>query len=213
MELTIPIESGSDLSKEELQFEALILGLITNQYAILDDFISAETLAGLRTNLKTLNENDALHAAGFGNKSVYQLNKSIRSDNIKWINNDSENIFEREILDKLENFKNYLNVSCFTSLKSFETHYASYEPKSFYKRHLDQFQTDNGRKFSMVIYLNENWKPEDCGHIRLYPDDAAPIELLPLGGRVVFFKSDILEHEVKPSFTRERLSIAAWFKA
>ena len=35
----------------------------------------------------------------------------------------------------------------------------------------------------------------------------------PMGGRMVFFKSDEMEHEVHPSFTRERISIAGWLKA
>jgi len=37
--------------------------------------------------------------------------------------------------------------------------------------------------------------------------------LSPIGGRMVFFSSDEMEHEVHPSFTRERISIAGWFKS
>lgn len=213
MKIIEPLIQENELGNENDQFEALILSLIANQYAFLDHFIDNETLIGLRQNIDFLYENNDMHAAGLGNKSVYKLNKNIRGDNIKWINNDSSNIYEKRVLDKITNFIAYLNTTCFTAIKNFEGHYACYEPGSFYKRHLDQFQSDNGRKFSIVIYLNENWLPEDGGTISLYPKGLPAINLLPLAGRIVFFKSDELEHEVNPSLTRDRLSIATWLKS
>lgn len=208
MEATKNIIPGNEVD----QFEELILGLVSNQYGLIDGFLDDETLAGLRKNIDKLYKNDAMHAAGLGNNSVYQLNKNIRGDNIKWIENDSINPYEKVVIDKINRFINYLNSSCYTSIKNFESHYACYEPGSFYKRHLDQFQTDNGRKFSIVIYLNQNWTAADAGAISVYPKDAEALDFLPLGGRIIFFKSDVLEHEVNPSTTRDRLSIATWLK-
>lgn len=208
MELTKNLILGNEID----QFEELILSLVTNQYGVVDDFIDQDTLSGLRANINTLYQNDEMHAAGLGNKNVYQLNKKIRGDNIKWIDNDSQNIYEKIVIDKINKFINYLNATCYTSIKNFEAHYACYEPGSFYKRHLDQFQTDNGRKFSIVLYLNENWQTEDGGTITLYPKDVESLNFAPLGGRLVFFQSDELEHEVNPSTTRDRLSIATWLK-
>ncbi len=104
----------------------------------------------------------------------------------------------------------YLNVTCYTGINDVEFHYAYYARGSFYKRHLDQFKTDSGRKFSLVTYLNDNWQPEDGGALVLYVDEK-PITLYPNAGRTVFFKSELVEHEVKPS-NRDRLSIAGWLK-
>jgi len=77
---------------------------------------------------------------------------------------------------------------------------------------LDQFKSEKGRKFSIVLYLNHDWKAEDGGTLSLYPTKGDQREISPLEGRIVFFRSDEMEHEVYPSFTRERNSIAGWLK-
>lgn len=94
-----------------------------------------------------------------------------------------------------------------------EFHYARYDLGSFYKRHLDQFKSHRGRKYSLVIYLNEEWKEEDGGNLRLYLENDRVEDVYPVGGRAVFFKSDELEHEVMPAPERSRLSVAGWLKS
>ena len=42
----------------------------------------------------------------------------------------------------------------------------------------------------------------------LYPANAEQINISPLDGRLVFFKSDEMEHEVYPSPSRNRVNIA-----
>ncbi|WP_205635399.1 2OG-Fe(II) oxygenase [Flavivirga aquatica] len=124
----------------------------------------------------------------------------------------SKNKYETLYLNKIWWFINHLNKTCFTSIKTFESHYANYEQGSFYKRHLDQFKNEKGRKYSIVLYLNQNWKDEDDGKLSLYPLNRAQKNISPLEGRMVFFRSDKMEHEVHPSLTRERRSIAGWLK-
>ena len=80
-----------------------------------------------------------------------------------------------------------------------------YPPGSYYKKHLDQFKRDDHRKLSVICYLNENWKKEEGGQLRMYMPDAT-LDFLPLEGRLVCFRSDQIEHEVLPA-TRERKSI------
>ena len=75
MKIITPLISENELEKEKNQFEALILDLITNKYAFLDNFIDQDILLGLRSNIDLLYKNDALHLSGLGKKSVYQLNK------------------------------------------------------------------------------------------------------------------------------------------
>ena len=194
------------------QFEHLIQGLISNQYGCSDDFMNENSISGLRNNLQNLNQSEEMKTAGLGNQSAYQKNKQIRGDKIKWIEKESEDQYEKLFLKKIANFICHLNTTCYTSILEFESHYASYEQKSFYKRHLDQFKNDKGRKFSIIMYLNESWQKEDGGTLSLYPKGNEQINISPLGGRLVFFRSDEMEHEVHPSFTRDRISIAGWFK-
>lgn len=197
---------------EQAQFEALIQGLIDNNYSYCNDFILPSTVIGLSANIQKLHELGNMQASGIGNKAIFQKNSAFRGDKINWIAVQSINEFESIYNLKINRFIAYLNQTCFTSIINFESHYASYETNSFYKRHIDQFKNEKGRKFSLVLYLNDNWQVADGGLLSLYPKDKLPIDISPLGGRLVLFRSDEMEHEVHASFTRERRSIAAWLK-
>jgi SM-20-related protein len=61
-----------------------------------------------------------------------------------------------------------------------------------------------------VTYLNESWRSSEGGQLVLYHKEGEK-EILPEGGRSVFFKSDEIEHEVKPA-KRYRMSITGWLK-
>ncbi|MFT6880948.1 MAG: SM-20-related protein [Algoriphagus sp.] len=194
------------------QFEALIQGLIDDQYGCCNDFLLPATIAGLRMNMTTLSAAGVMKAAGIGNKLAFKREKSIRGDKVNWILDQSTNPFEVIYLRKIWRFVEYLNKTCFTSLKSFESHYAHFELGGFYKRHFDQFKSEKGRKYSIVLYLNQDWREEDDGMLSLYPSSGGQKNISPVEGRMVFFRSDEMEHEVHPSLTRERRSIAGWLK-
>ncbi len=198
--------------REESQFEHLIQGLIDNEYGCCDDFIVASTAAGLRANIQSLCDSGNMNPSGMGNDLDVRKDKDFRGDKINWIGNQSKDQFELIYLGKIQKFINYLNKTCFTSINHFESHYSIYESRSFYKRHLDQFKSEKGRKYSIVLYLNLDWKEEDGGILSLYPKGGEQIDISPLGGRMVFFRSDEMEHEVHASFTRDRRSIAGWLK-
>lgn len=193
------------------QYERLITGLISNEFGVCDDFFSADIIAGLRNNLMQYYNEGTMYRAGIGKDADYTKDKEIRRDVICWINEKSEDGFERIFIDKINEFYNYLNKTCYTSINAFEFHYAYYDVGSFYKRHIDQFQTDNGRLFSFVLYLNEGWETDDGGELVLYTKEKTKT-ILPIEGRVAFFKSDVTEHEVKVALTRPRLSIVGWLK-
>ena len=184
--------------QEQNQFEELIQGLIDDDYGCCNDFLLPSTMAGLRTNMTMLDDAGIMKAAGIGNKMDFQKDKLIRGDKVKWIEEQSTNHFEEIYLKKIWKFINHLNKTCFTSISTFESHYANYERGSFYKRHLDQFKNEKGRKYSIVLYLNQDWKAEDDGLLSLYPLNEAQKDITPLEGRMVFFRSDEMEHEVHP---------------
>ncbi len=206
------MDKNHEEQKEFDQFEKLITGLIANNYGTCDDFTSKRVSNGLRNNIGQYTEQGEMHQSGIGNKEDFKKNILFRGDKIKWLIDNSEDEFEAIIQKKFGNFIQHLNSTCYTAINQFESHYASYEPKSCYKRHLDQFKNNNDRKYSIILYLNQNWKKEDGGVLSLYPENAEQIDIAPVEGRIVFFRSDEMEHEVHPSFTRTRESIAGWMK-
>ncbi len=200
-------------NQNQVQFEGLIQGLVENDYAYCDDFVDAKTLVGLRNKMLSLKSDGQMKSAGLGNKEDLKVNLKTRGDKIKWIEKDTKDQFEEVYLKKIDAFIDYLNKTCYTSINDYESHYANYEQKSFYKRHIDQFRNAIGRKFSIVLYLNESWLASDGGRLSLYLSPEKQKDISPIGGRMVFFKSHQIEHEVHPSFTKDRMSIAGWLKS
>ena len=204
------MESDMILHPEAWKFEALIDGLVERQFGLVDHFLPDDIVGGLRQNLLTLRESGRMHPAGIGKHFSYQKNLKVRGDQISWIEKDSDNPFEKSFMLQINDFINYLNHTCYTGINDFEFHYAYYEEGSFYKRHLDQFKVDLGRKYSLVTYLNDDWQEDDGGKLTLYLDQQE-IGVYPYGGRTIFFKSDEVEHEVHLA-SRPRMSIAGWLK-
>lgn len=200
------------MEKTEQQFEQLISGVIDRKYGICDEFLDEKLLSGLTENLHTYHTHGEMHPAGIGRHFDFKKNLDVRGDVIRWIEEDSVNLYEAQFLEMIKQFIYYLNTTCYTQINQFEFHYAYYEAGSFYKRHLDQFKSHRGRKYSLVVYLNEKWKDSDGGNLRLYLDGHEH-DVIPVGGRAVFFESEKLEHEVKASPMRSRISIAGWLKS
>ena len=133
-----------------------------------------------------------------------------RSSEIFWIEKTSADAAEKRFLQKLENFIEYLNYTCFLGIRSYEIHYAVYPIGAFYKPHFDTFRKDSGRKLSFICYLNENWLPENGGQLVLHLAKEL-LEITPIGGRLVCFESDKILHEVKIA-NQKRQSITGWLK-
>ncbi|WP_428328707.1 2OG-Fe(II) oxygenase [Mucilaginibacter sp.] len=86
-----------------------------------------------------------------------------------------------------------------------------YEKGSFYKKHLDRFQNNSDRAYSIILYLNEGWKTADAGELRVYDVNNVSRDISPDGGKSIFFKSDELVHEVLPT-NKTRMSVTGWLK-
>ena len=192
------------------RFETLIQQLLENGFAIADDFLPVDLVTALRQRIFHLFYTGQMKPAGIGRENQFQKNEEIRRDLISWIEPSVAVGIEKEFLQLIQSFVDYLNQTCYTGLNGFEFHYAFYDTGSFYKRHIDQFKSNSGRKYSVVIYLNENWKEEDGGQLVLYKDGNA-IKISPDAGRIVFFESDKIEHEVLQA-NRPRMSVTGWLK-
>ena len=196
-------------------YEKVIDDLMGQQYSIVDDFFTKEEVGFLRAALLEKYDEDRFKKSAIGNQANEKIIDAIRGDFILWLDENNANTAEGRFFNKLNDFKDYLNRTCFMGINEKEFHYALYPEGTFYKRHLDTFQNDSRRKLSMVCYLNdEDWKPEYGGELTIYLDENGSekeINVYPVQGRMVVFESQILEHEVKP-VKRERLSITGWLK-
>ena len=192
------------------KYEFLINGLIENEFGIHEDFFSRELILNLRSNAEQYYQLGLMAPAGIGRKFSYEKNAKVRGDLIRWIDNNSDDQYEKAFLESVHDFISYLNQSCYTGINDFEFHYAFYDEGSFYRRHKDQFNNDFGRKFSLVSYLNEDWKSADGGQLVVYTQQSSK-KIEPRLGTTVFFRSDVTEHEVLLSHA-PRFSIAGWLK-
>jgi SM-20-related protein len=189
-------------------FEEIINQIVEKGYGILDNFITENEIKNLNTSFSGRYEQNDFKQAGISKQ--HEVVKAIRGDEIFWLEKDQADEAESAFLQKLESFIEYVNYTCYLGLRSYEIHYASYPVGTFYKRHLDKFKHDSGRKLSFICYLNQDWKPENGGQLVLHLENET-LEVLPLGGRLVCFESDKIEHEVLPA-NRERRSLTGWLK-
>ncbi|RSK41602.1 2OG-Fe(II) oxygenase [Mangrovimonas spongiae] len=200
---------------ENPQYERIISDLLEQQYSIVEAFFTETEVHALRHDLLAKQEDDAFKKAAIGNKVNESVVKTIRGDQIFWIDEAKANASEQLFFTKVNDLIAYLNKTCFMGILHKEFHYAIYPKGTFYKRHLDTFQNDDRRKLSIVCYLNdEDWTPENGGELVLYLNNEGqeiPKVIYPFPGRMVIFESQLLEHEVKPVNTK-RLSITGWLK-
>ncbi len=194
----------------EIAFETLIASYLEDNIGIATHFISDELARQLRQNLLNLDIQNSLVAAGTGNEDKFVRNEKVRSDLIYWLDKSHNNFYETEFLQHIEAFITYLNESCYAGITSYEFHYSLYEKGSFYLKHMDQFQDNSSRAFSMICYLNDNWKTEDGGELCIHQVGRNQ-HISPIQGNTVFFKSDELEHEVLIT-NKRRMSVTGWLK-
>lgn len=190
------------------QLNQLADGIAENGYAVVDNFLNPEEVQSIQELDGFKNGLLQFKKAGIGKSQEKQINEAIRGDYIQWIKPESAEPPLQVYLTKLSELIAFVNQNLYLSLKDFEVHQTIYPIGTFYKRHLDQFKKEDHRKLSVICYLNSDWKESDGGQLRIYLENE-PKDVLPLAGRLVCFRSDLLEHEVLPA-TRERLSITGW---
>lgn len=194
----------------ENSFETLIASYIENSVGIAEHFITDELANHLKANILLLHANKLLLTAGTGNSEKLIHNTAIRNDVIYWLDKKHNNPYENEFFVRIEAFIAYLNQECFAGIIDYEFHYSLYESGSFYRKHLDQFQDNTSRQFSMISYLNADWKLADGGELLIHQKNNAQ-KIAPTQGKTVFFKSNELVHEVLVTNER-RMSVTGWLK-
>ncbi|MFB1021754.1 MAG: 2OG-Fe(II) oxygenase [Vicingaceae bacterium] len=192
--------------------ESVADSLALNSYAVIDNFLSDQESLDCLTVLKKNKEQGKFKKAGIGTSNQFQINQNIRGDEIKWLDESNLSPANQIYITQIQAMMDFFNRSLFLSLKDFECHFAHYPAGSFYKRHLDLLKLSDHRVLSFVFYLNQNWKREDGGELQLYlkeKDIEKTVVVDPLLGRVVIFRSELLEHEVILA-NKSRYSITGW---
>ena len=148
--------------------------------------------------------------AGIGRGPLTVVSEGLRGDHIQWLD-AGQNVACDQYLAVMDELRRALNQALFMGLDDFESHFALYPPGAYYKKHLDRFRDDDRRAVSVVFYLNESWRAEHGGALRLHLADGSLHDVLPLAGDLLVFLSADMPHEVLPA-TRERLSLTGWFR-
>ncbi|QCK15506.1 2OG-Fe(II) oxygenase [Mangrovivirga cuniculi] len=195
--------------KTKVDFLPLIDTVVENGFAVCDDFISPDYLAKLRHLIKEHYHEGEFKDAEIGDRFNQTKVNSIRKDEILWL---SRGLFSELVnfYSEIDRLVSILNRYCFLSINDCEFHFAVYPPGAFYKKHVDQFKTNDARLLTVICYLNEFWDESYGGELMIYPE-SGPLRILPQPGRLVLFKSDELPHEVLIT-NKTRLSITGWLK-
>ena len=199
--------------------DELITHIAEQGFCVMDQFLDDAIIIQLACETDDLKQAANMKEAGIGREHA-ALNKSIRSDSIYWLDESAASPAQQAYFQQMEHLRLRLNQHLYLGVFGLESHLATYPAGGFYKRHLDCFASqDSGkpqRKISCIVYLNQDWKAEDGGQLRLYlnePDASHQekhIDIQPVAGRAVVFLSDTYYHEVLPA-RRERKSLTGWF--
>lgn len=192
------------------EFNAIAAQVEKQAFAVYDNFLPTPTLLKLLEETNELFQEGEFRMAKIGKGIEEQRITEIRSDRIHWLAKKELTDTQQLYWNKIEELQNYLSEYFRQSLLWFECHLAIYPVGSFYLKHLDQFRVTNNRIISFILYLNPDWKPEDGGALRIYTQDGFE-DIYPEMGRFVCFRSDVVEHEVLPTY-RERYSITGWMR-
>lgn len=207
------------VSKQSTDFDALADHIAAHGFCVINDFLPAPVISALADDAQQLKQNASLREAGIGREHS-GINKSIRGDSIFWLDEGTATEAQRCYFAQMENLRLSLNQHLYLGLFELECHLAVYPQGAFYKKHLDCFASQDPskpqRRITCIVYMNQDWKLEDGGQLKLYlnetddSDKYKSILISPLAGRAVIFLSDTFYHEVLPT-NRERVSLTGWF--
>ncbi len=189
----------------------VVAGLADRGYAIVPRALPAAAVAALRARALALDAVGALAPARVGRGSGRDRRDDVRGDRIRWLDGGTPDPAEAIALAFLEDLRVACNRALMAGLAEYEGHFAVYPPGAAYARHRDRFRDDDARVLSCVLYLNDAWRADEGGALRLYVDAAKTHDVVPAGGTLVAFRSDAFEHEVLPA-TRTRIALTGWFR-
>ncbi|MFQ3235595.1 MAG: SM-20-related protein [Paraglaciecola sp.] len=195
---------------DEQKMAQICLELTQQGYSVIIDFLPqniALTLLQDVTNDSTLD----FKQAAIGREQLQHINSTIRKGRISWL--DGSGMAQKSYLHIMEQLRIAINQQLFLGLFDYESHYAYYGPGDFYQRHVDAFHGRSNRLLSSVLYLNQDWLPDDQGELLMFHDtQPSPFLIIPPNfNKCILFLSEQFPHEVRAA-KRNRYSIAGWFR-
>ena len=212
-------------------------------YAIIPNFLPPDLVAVLNADVSSLRSGSKFNVARIGQDATNKLNTDIRVAETCFVGRtklqDCPDAAREILYDALDGVRNDLSGNSVLDDKSSSTGelikaapaldstlsellYAYYPQGGFYRRHRDAISGSASvlRCYSLLLYLNENWTPEDEGQLRMHfdsggdflPEGEGPnyIDVEPRGGTLVLFKSDQVPHEVLDT-KAQRLAVVGWY--
>ncbi|MGA8258646.1 MAG: 2OG-Fe(II) oxygenase, partial [Arenicellales bacterium] len=178
--------------REEL-YAGIADALAGEGWTAVPGFVDSRLLATLAAECFALWSDGAFRRAGTGIGETWQIRPEVRSDCVLWLDPAGLSAAQRRYFELLEQLRRRINQTLFLGLFEFEGHFTVYPPGAFYKKHLDRFRGARHRLVSCILYLNEDWRREDGGALRLYTDErdeSATVDIHPEGGTLVAFLSE-----------------------
>jgi SM-20-related protein len=184
-------------------------------YAVIRNAFPEKETEALRQEWQSRLAQGASTAAQIGKGHQKHEAQTIRSDRIHWLEPGDPDPAVAAWFDEVRSWIRAVNQGLYLSINAFECHFAVYEAGAFYQKHRDRFQNDNGRRLSLVFFLNKDWQSHDGGELVIYhPEDEERIleSIAPTFGTLVLFDSQRFPHEVRAP-KRQRLSLTGWLKS
>lgn len=152
----------------------------------------------------------ALRRAGIRRGADHALNDDVRGDSITWLDETCVGVM-KEVWLRFDALRLQLNELAYLGLRRTELQLAHYPGTGAgYQRHLDSFPGSDNRRMTAIVYLNPSWQPEHGGRLELFVEPAQHVD--PTLDTFIVFRSELIEHEVLPSYA-DRLAVTAWYSA
>jgi Rps23 Pro-64 3,4-dihydroxylase Tpa1-like proline 4-hydroxylase len=236
-----PLKLSSSTTIPRITTDA-IKDLKRNGYVVLKNFIPSELALELKADVANLRSQGKFKIAKIGQDSTNTLNTDIRIAETCFIgqtklqqvpNTARQKLYDvldgvrsdlsgNTLLDEIDSNDQLRKAAPSLDASLSELLYAYYPLGGFYRRHVDSVQNSASvlRTYSLLLYLNDEWKESDGGCLRIHLDsggDFLPlneepnfVDVEPRASTLVLFKSDKIPHEVLDT-TAERNAVVGWF--
>lgn len=200
--------------------QQLIAGIANEGYCVVADFLPPEKITILADEAKHLLELGEMRRARTGQGNSVLPDNSVRGDFIHWLDEHNgaataaANSVQQEYFAMMQTLRENLNRELYLGLFDIESHFTIYPTGAIYRKHLDQFRGNTQRQVSSILYLNQDWRAEHGGQLRIYLDGTEDMpyrDIEPAGGTLVLFLSGRFWHEVLPA-VKPRISLTGWLR-
>jgi SM-20-related protein len=186
---------------------ALVRELGAGETLVFDGVLGAELA---RAVAGALTRDDAgLTPAAVGRGGERQLDPELRGDRTRWVERD-ENALCVPLWALFDRVGAELRERAWLGVRDVEVQLALYPGGGArYVAHRDAFAGGGRRRATAVYYLNEAWRPQDGGELRVRtPSGERDVE--PVLDRLVLYLAEAVEHEVLPT-RAPRWAATAWY--